>query len=702
MSGGAGRSDYLRGHRNPDQLFRHSSPLNFYQGISRFNVSVLDNPLLNPQQREAVDTIEGPLLIIAGAGSGKTRTVTCRIARMLELGIPPEAVLALTFTNKAAREMAERVASLIGKTSRGLTVSTFHAFGVRLLRDHIPLAGWKENFSIYDQGDKISLIKEASRNLRAGSENTDLYRIASLFSAVKTGRGRFEGSDMPLKGLYEEYQALLKVYNAVDFDDLIVLPEMILSAHSRALEKVRDTYRYIMVDEFQDTSAAQYRLLHLLGSEHRNVCVVGDDDQSIYSWRGADYHNILAFEKDFPEVKEIKLEQNYRSTGTILTAANNLIAHNKNRKSKELWTGSDGGTHIELFSPENEYEEARYIARIIRELSLRERKTYHDFGVLVRANSLTAVIEEVFLDEGIPYRVSGGMSFFQRGEVKDIIAYLRLLLNGDDDINFLRIINTPRRGIGRTTLTRIREESDLKKQSLYSSAQALVHAADTPLDGRAIKNLKEFLDLLDDFSLRIRERNKLSETVRLLVDRVEFWGFLLQEHPKNTQVAKWKYDNIQRFIGMIDAWERDPDNRRKDPWAFLNRITLTTQEEDGQGEQGKVGLMTIHAAKGLEFDTVFLPALEKGILPHRRSLEENESNLEEERRLFYVAITRAMNRLFITWCRKRRVMREEIEAEVSPFLEELPKDLVMYHTPETAAKPEEVAALFEAFRAARK
>ncbi len=655
-----------------------------------------DTAFLNERQIEAVKTIHGPLLIIAGAGSGKTRTITYRIAEMLNLGIDPQSILALTFTNKAAREMTGRVTALTGKAARKIVVGTFHSFGVRILRESIGVLGWKRNFSIYDQADKINLLKEAARNIRM-RETVDLYYAGSLFSAVKTGRSPLEGNEAVLKDLFNEYQALLKAYNAVDFDDLITLSTTVFSREGEILQKFRDRFRYIMVDEFQDTSAAQYELLHLLGSEHRNICAVGDDDQSIYSWRGADYRNILSFERDFPEVREIKLEQNYRSSGNILSAANFLISNNKNRKTKKLWTGGGSGRHIEYFQPEDGYDEAGFIARTIRELSAKENKRYHDFGVLVRTNSLTSVIEEVFLRENIPYRVSGGTSFFQRREVKDIIAYLRLLLNPDDDIQFFRIINTPRRGIGRTTLGRIREVSDKQKIGMFSAAEALVRAGDSPLSGRMKKSLEEFIELVHEFEEEIEKNRRLSETVRHLVDRIDYWSYLVQDNPTGGRIAKWKFGNVERFVGMIESWERDPDNMDKNPWAFLNRITLTTRDEDSDEEQGKVGLMTIHAAKGLEFNTVFLPALENGILPHRRSIEENGDNLEEERRLFYVAITRAKDRLYLTSCRKRKILREELEAEVSPFVDELPKELLQYHTPEKAAGPGDVAAMFADF-----
>ena len=376
-----------------------------------FDIAKLKSEL-NKKQFETVSQIEGPLLIIAGAGSGKTRTITYRMAYMLDQGIHQASILALTFTNKAAREMQERVKKITKKKLSNLTVSTFHAFGVKMLRDSIDVLGYKSNFSIYDQVDKISLIKECCRELKLDPNSMDLYSMANLFSSVKTGRVRWNESSSDFKPIYDEYIEHLKLYNAVDFDDLIVMPIQIFDEYPEVLQKYRSRFKYIMVDEFQDTSRIQYRLMKLLAEESKNICVVGDDDQSIYSWRGADYSNILQFEKDFPEVREIKLEQNYRSTGNILEAANTLIANNKNRKEKALWTGTKKGLPIEIYYPDNETKESDFIAEMINFTKRKEELNYHDFGILVRTNSLTTSIEESLLASSIPYKVSGGNQLF--------------------------------------------------------------------------------------------------------------------------------------------------------------------------------------------------------------------------------------------------------------------------------------------------
>jgi DNA helicase-2/ATP-dependent DNA helicase PcrA len=636
---------------------------------------------LNKQQIEAVETTEGPLLIIAGAGSGKTRTIIYRIGYMLEQGIPQSSILALTFTNKAAREMAFRVHGLTGKKLSNLTVSTFHAFGVKILRKTIHHLGYNDKFSIYDQADKAALIKEVARELAIAQEKIDVNGISSLFSAVKTGRHAWNSKSEYYKDLYEEYTSHLKAYNAVDFDDLIVLPIEIFTRFPEVLDTYRQKYRYILVDEFQDTSFIQYRLLKLLGQEHRNVCVVGDDDQSIYSWRGANYENLVHFERDFPGVREIKLEQNYRSTKTILTAANGLIANNTNRKEKELWTGIDSGKSIELSYPENEQKEAQEVAEQIKTLVLREKYKYHDFGVLVRTNSLTRSVEEAFLQENIPYRVSGGTSFFQRKEVKDIIGYLRVLANPDDDVNMLRIINTPRRGLGKKTLLLVRETAEKHHYSIYSALSALVYAADTPLSPKVKTSIEDFLSMLSFYRDKIMSGNDMAATVESLVENIDYWGWLIQEYQNNEKIATYKYRNITLFIDMLRRWERDPDTIDPNLYAFLNRITLITRDEADEEEQrGKVNLMTIHAAKGLEFDIVFLVGLEDGIIPHARSLEESDGNIEEERRLFYVAMTRAKNHLFLSSCLKRRYMNKTVECLPSPFIEEIPQELLTINT----------------------
>ena len=671
---------------------------------------------LNGPQIQAVSALEGPVLIIAGAGSGKTRVITCRIANMLEHGIPQSAILALTFTNKAAREMESRVKELTGKKLQNLTVSTFHAFGVRILRDEIEALGaeesagevrpgYRKNFSIYDETDRNDLIRECLREHRISTEGVDLYALGQLFSNIKIGRLRWEDADDSWEPVYREYQKSLRIYNALDFDDLLVLPIELFESRWDILEKYRHRYRYIMVDEFQDTSFIQYRLLRLLalpgaGSEKEdcgkpNVCVVGDDDQSIYSWRGASYENIVLFEKDFSGAVEIKLEQNYRSTTTILEAANGVISHNTNRKEKTLWSGNGGGKPIELFHPQNEREEADFIAGRIKKLRLEEHRNYDGFGVLLRTNSQTACIEEAFLAENIPYRVSGGTSFFQRKEVKDIISYLRVAANPGDDVNLLRIINTPRRGIGKTSVAALGELTRKNRSSLWDSLERLrllrEHGQEALFQDPGMAgnsgDLESFKTLVETLRTELLGRGELSKKVRALIEKIDYWGYLITEYGKNEKLARWKFGNLEYLIGTIENWEKDPDNPDTGLYAWLNRISLITRDDgDDEAGRGKVNLMTIHASKGLEFPVVFIAGAEDGIIPHTRSLEEcgedNPGPLEEERRLFYVAITRARDKLYITSCLRRRRGTNSIDCSPSPFLAEIPSHLIEYHQAE--------------------
>ena len=644
---------------------------------------------LNPQQCLTARETEGAFLVIAGAGSGKTRTITYRIANMLDKGIPQSAILALTFTNKAAREMEQRVKELVGRRLPMLTVSTFHAFGVKVLRESIGNMGFKENFSIYDQADKMSLIKEAARSLRVDPADLNLYDMANLFSAIKTGRSFWDADSSMYRPIYQEYNELLKVYNAVDFDDLIVLPIQMFKEHPEVLEKYRKRYRYIMVDEFQDTSRIQYDLVYLLAKENRNICVVGDDDQSIYSWRGANYENIVQFEKDFPEVKEIKLEQNYRSTGTILDAANSIIAHNTKRKSKNLWSKSGEGTPIELSYPEDERQEAQFIADTMILLKNRENLSYDDFGILIRTNSLAAPIEDALLTAGIPYAVSGGQSFFQRKEIKDIIAYLRVITNPDDDISMLRIINTPRRGIGKKALEQITELSKKEKCSVFAAMQTM-------------SQYSEFVNMILSYKSKFLSGRNLANALTALVDEINYWNYLVMEHQKDEKVAKWKYKNILTFIQLLDRWEQEKEDD-EGIYTYLNKITLITRDDNADSESGKAALMTIHAAKGLEFKVVFLAGCEDAILPHARAIEEDPANIEEERRLFYVAVTRAMKKIYITSCRNRTHIRESTTCIPSRFLEEIPSGLIQTGTEHKEENREEtvkrVMAQFEKFKA---
>lgn len=632
---------------------------------------------LNPEQKLAVDTIEGPLLIIAGAGSGKTGVITNRIVNMLNHGIPQASILALTFTNKAAREMGERVKLITGKKLSNLTISTFHSFGLKILKDKIGYLGYRPNFTIYDTGDKISCIKEAARELKLKYENPELMELANLFSSIKTQRITWDRTNDMHKDLYIEYLDHMKLYNAVDFDDLIVLPIKLFEESEEILNTYRKRYRYIMVDEFQDTSLIQYKYLNLLANESRNICCVGDDDQSIYSWRGANYENILQFEKDYPELIEIKLERNYRSTGTILKAANAVISNNTNRKVKELWTElNHNEMTIKLNNPEDDRAEGDFIAETIAMLRTRERIKYDQVGILIRTNNLTKAIEDALLAHNIPYTVSGGSSFFERREIRDIISYLKVINNPDDDINVLRAINVPRRGIGKKTLETLIKLSQSRKCSLYSAITSVVYSRETPVSDTIKGNLADFVELIDTYTAAFEENKNLADTTTELVEEIDYWAYLLQEHQKNDKIAKWKYDNVTMFIDFFRRWEKNPDNLEPVLSRWINRITLVTRDENQDDDGGKVNLMTIHASKGLEFDNVFLAGVEEDIMPHARAVAESEKNIEEERRLFYVAITRARKTLFITSCRKRKQLRDIIEPKPSRFLTEIPQDLL--------------------------
>ena len=635
---------------------------------------------LNAEQRRAVRTTEGPILVLAGAGSGKTRVITHRIAYLLERGVSSTAVLAVTFTNKAAGEMAHRVRSLCRMRPQSLTVSTFHSFGAKVLRDHGDRLGYRHSFSIYDEADKQALIRDIAREMgfisRGNSDSFDSVAVAALFSRQKTQTREWNDGDRVYEPLFAAYRERLRVLNSVDFDDLICLPLRLFEGDPEVLEHYRDRYRYVMVDEFQDTSNLQYRLVRALSQDSGNICAVGDDDQSIYSWRGADFGNILQLERDFPTLMEIKLEQNYRSTRTILFAANRLITNNKSRKSKKLWSTLGEGDLIEMSSPEDESAEAKGIAEKIRSLRIRHGLGYSMFGVLVRANSLTRAIEEEFVRDNLPYKVTGGMSFFQRREVKDVLAYLRVLANPDDDVSFMRIVNTPRRGIGPKTIEAIVKIANQESCSLYSATAALVAAPDSHLTTKLQAPLGDFHSSIEEYRQRILGSRAMSPVLRDLLEEVDYWAHLNQENPR-PNVARWKHANVLGVVDSLASYEQNPDNINPDLYGYLNRISLITQNDDTDGtDENKVNLMTIHAAKGLEFEVVFVAGVEKDIIPHKRALETGEQSLEEERRLFYVAITRAKRRLLLSACKSRRQRGALRESAPSPFLDELPAETI--------------------------
>ena len=664
---------------------------------------------LNPRQHEAVRYADGPLLVLAGAGSGKTSVITRKIAYLIEQkGIPGRHIAAVTFTNKAAREMKERVGKIVDKgKTRGLIVSTFHNLGLNMIREEHAHLGYHPGFSIFDAEDAKALLQDLMMREAAADAGDELNDVQMTISSWKNAmRGPAEAlskaadeREQRIAIIYKKYNEYLKAYNAVDFDDLILLPVELMERFTDIREGYQEQYRYLLVDEFQDTSGDQYRFMKLLAEKHRNVCVVGDDDQSIYSWRGANFGNLLDFETDFPERAEIKLERNYRSTDTILAAANRLIANNTDRKHKELWTGLRGGNPIELSFPADEREEASFIAEKIKSLAQRDRVRYEDIGVLVRTNSLARHIEEAFLSENIPYQVSGGQSFFSRKEVRDVISYLRVMANHDDDVSLRRIINTPRRGIGKKKLETLNTIAAERGLSMYSAIREITAAETGRVSASAREDLAAFAELIESYRDAFLATSQMAEVLASLITEIGYWGHLVQEYQQNERAATAKFRNVQFLTEFIRDYENDPDVLDPSLFDYLNRISLQVKDNlDNEENGGRVGLMTIHAAKGLERQVVFLAGVEDDIIPHARALEESERNIEEERRLFYVAITRAKERLFMTSCLTRAVMRERIECRPSPFLEEIPEDLITQSEPEEVVGDEEAADYFAAMK----
>lgn len=623
--------------------------------------------LLNKQQAEAAETLEGPLLIIAGAGSGKTRMITYRIAKMLESGIDEKNILALTFTNKAAKEMSDRIRELTKKKLKDLTTTTFHSFGLILLKKYIHHLGYHNNFSLYDANDNQALIKNCIISLGYQIPDYNIYSLAALFSDVKTGRKTFNEEESAVKEIYNEWLLSQKAYNVVDFDDLILLPIRIFEKKPFVLEEVQERYRYILVDEFQDTSLLQYKMVSMIAGKYRNIAVVGDDDQSIYSWRGANYENIRMFERDFPERKEFKLEQNYRSSGVILNAANAVIKHNTERKEKVLWTESAEGAEISIRHHDSGDDEATFIAEDIKR-KVHDGERFSSFGILVRTNSLITQLENTLLESSIPHKISGGQSFYDRREIRDMLCYLKVLTNEKDDVSLLRIINTPRRGIGRTTIEKIREYADSNYKSLAESIKDLLLT--DKIQDRTKKALLSFMNLLESW----RHIDNISSLVDKITQDIAYRNMLMEEYPESPKTVEYKMTGIRILSDRIRKYiERNPDATLSD---YINLTALVNEEEDGTEE--KVSLMTMHASKGLEFNIVYIAGMDDDIIPSKRSLEENPDNIYEERRLFYVAITRARKELIINTAKTRVNSMGEVKVSLpSRFLEEIPTDLLM-------------------------
>ena len=623
--------------------------------------------LLNPEQYKAASQIEGPELIIAGAGSGKTRMITYRIAYMLSKGIDQSEILALTFTNKAAKEMAERVRDTVGKKLERLTTTTFHSFGLGLLKMYIQYLGYRNDFTLYDENDNISLIKNCIVTLGYQLSDYNVHSLRDFFSQYKTGRIPLPDKGSAVREIYDEWLLTQKAYNVVDFDDLIILPIKIFEKKPEILLNVQLRWRYIMVDEFQDTSLLQYKLVSMIASKYRNIAVVGDDDQSIYSWRGANYQNIVNFEKDFPERKEYRLERNYRSSGNILSAANDLIIHNKERKDKKLWTESGDGASISIKRHTTGEEEAMWIATEIRKLMRENHYCLNDFGVLVRTNSLMNTIETTFVESQLPVCVSGGSSFFDRKEIRDMLCFLKILVNESDDNSLLRIINTPRRGIGRTTVEKLRRYADDHNTTLHIALEEL--SASTDFRESTRNALQDFVKLIHKWMGMTGRPEKLIETI--LAD-TGYEAMVREEFPDSDKAVAFKMRGIHFLTERMNTYIKEhPGTTLRD---YLRSVSIIG--DDSKDDELKISLMTMHASKGLEFKIVFLAGIEDHIIPSARALEEDSRNIDEERRLFYVAITRAKEKLFINYADTRRD-REGKEKMVLPsrFLEEIPNTL---------------------------
>jgi len=669
-------------------------------------VSFVNSLGLNPEQQIGATHRDGPLLILAGAGSGKTKVITTRIAWLIaEQHVSPRSILALTFTNKAAREMRERVSRFLPKKAgKGLTVGTFHAFCVQLLRAKIPLLGYREKFSIFDSSDRIHLITDIMKDLKVDLEVLPPDKIAWKISDAKNAlvhAGReaenYFGDDL-ISSIYRIYQSTLKGFNILDFDDLLMLAVDLFAAAPEEMQEHCQRYKYILVDEYQDTNMAQYRLLRCMTARHDNICVVGDDDQSIYAWRGADIHNILNFEKDFPGTLVIRLEQNYRSTAVILRASNAVIANNTSRKGKKLWTSGEEGAPVRIVASRDEQDEAESVLGEILALRRDSKAQYSDMAIIFRTNFQTRPFEELFAMQSIPYEIIGGTKFFDRREVKDIVCYLRLMANRQDEIALLRVINKPKRGIGPQTIEKIVAWSAENKLGLY---EVLLQADTvTTLDDNVKYKISVFTDLIEEYAKKILAARSMVPVVRELVHASGYEEELLREAGGDVDKFQKSQRWLQELYTSLHIYESDEDIEKHDLFGYIERISLLVddKEEDKDKKRNAVTLMTMHSCKGLEFPHVFVCGVEEGNIPHAHSIEAD--TVEEERRLFYVAMTRAMKRLFLSYASTRRRYGEDEECEPSRFLDEIAQDCIEWAEPASCASANDVdlVAAFERMR----
>ena len=639
---------------------------------------------LNERQKEAVLATEGPVLVLAGAGSGKTTVLVNRIAYMIsEKHIRPWNILAITFTNKAAREMKDRIERLLGDTAKDMWIGTFHSVCVRILRSCIDLLGYSRDFVIYDTADTKTVMKECLRELDIDEKSFPVRNVLSIISNAKNDlmdAATFENvykSDYRMSiiaKIYYRYQTKLRKNNAVDFDDIILNTVKILSENPDVLSKYQDKFQYILVDEYQDTNNSQYLLINLLAQANRNLCVVGDDDQSIYKFRGANIGNILNFEDDYSDVQKITLDQNYRSTQNILDAANSVISNNKGRMGKSLWTSNGDGNKVFVYTGTNEYDEARYIARQIKK-HFDEQGSFSDCAILYRTNAQSRVIEEMLMRESVPYKVLSGLRFYDRKEIKDIIAYLRVVYNPNDDVSLARIINEPKRKIGNATLEKARNIAREKETSLYD---VISHADDYPEFKTAIKKLLSFSEIIQSL-IKLKDTVTIEDlTGRILNDT----GYLPALVMEDTTESKTRIENLGEFISVITEFEKNEETGNT-LGEFLENISLVSDIDGYDENEDSAVLMTIHSAKGLEFPIVFLSGLEEGLFPGMRSMESDD-DIEEERRLCYVAITRAKEQLYITKTISRTIHGKTMPTTASRFFKEIP---VEYLEDKTTLQP---------------
>jgi DNA helicase-2/ATP-dependent DNA helicase PcrA len=646
---------------------------------------MFDIDSLNPQQRAAVRHTEGPLLLLAGAGSGKTRVITCRIAYLLRQGVAAEQILAMTFTNKAAREMRERVEQMVGRAAaKGMTISTFHSLCVRILKAHIERLGYKKNFSIYAASDQQQLVRRLLKEEHPDTTGKDADQVLWQISDAKNrliGPADFRAGGLnPVSHwtarVYPRYQKELKAFNAVDFDDLLMLAVRLLEEHADLREHYQQRFRYQMVDEYQDTNPVQYRLLKLLASGHNNLCVVGDDDQSIYGFRGADINIILNFEKDYAGTRLIKLEQNYRSTGNILAAANAVIKHNPKRKEKALWTADGAGPAIDYLLCDDDQDEARQVMERIQAVRYDKDLAYRDFAILYRTNSQSRAFEEQLRFENIPYVLIGGQQFFDRKEVKDVIAYLKVLTNPSDEVNLLRILNYPRRGIGTTSADKLIRYSAEKEQPLW---QVLKQAEAVPdLNPKTHESIADFVAMMESYRSRFRNALQMPDTLRALLKELKLDDEIYRQEGDLGR-ARRRLENMEEVTNALAGYlEREAEPSLA---GFLEKVSLLDDvKPEGNDKEKKLAedavmLMSLHSSKGLEFPVVFLVGMEEGFLPHNKSINET-FDIDEERRLCYVGITRARQQLNLLGASRRRKFGKLEQRDPSRFLMEIPDQVL--------------------------